>query len=317
MVSAVVTACNSAAFLARCLRSLREACAALGQPTEVIVIDNASTDGGPEMVGREFPEACLVRNACNRGHVAAVNQGILAAAGEFVLLADADVVLGHEALRALMEEMRQRPDVWVAAPRMRDPDGHPQLTARRAPGAVNGLFGRQTLLSRWFPGNRFTRAYLREADAQRREPYLVDWVSSACLLFRREIAVRVGPWDEGFAGYWADADWCLRVGEAGGRVACVPRAEAVHHEQNRRGRRKGARRIVMFHRGAYRLYAKNDTRGWLDPRRPLAALALAARACAQMAIDPLLPRSLAPPVRRRLPDAAGLKSAGIEGDVSA
>lgn len=290
-LSVVIAAWNSGHDLAACLPSL-----ALERNVsyEVVVVDNGSSDGTAGFLASRHPEVLLVANATNLGHCRAVNQGLRAARGRYVLVLDADTVLHAGALGRLVEFMRQHTEAAIAAPRMANADGTLQETARSFPRAMNGLFGRQTLLTRLVPGNPFSRSYLRRQSLEARDPFPVDWVSAACMIFPRDLVDRLGFWDEGFEGYWVDADWCRRAGTAGGLVYCVPSALVTHHEQNRSGKRKSAARIVSFHRGAHRFYRKHYTWGVLDPRSLAAAAALGARALALMGGNLFLPAESAP-----------------------
>jgi GT2 family glycosyltransferase len=239
-----------------------------------------------------------IRNHTNEGHTRAVNQGIVAANGELILLLDADTIVRAGTVRALESFLKARPEVSIVAPRMFNGDGTLQETARDFPRPINGLFGRQSVLTRWFPANRFSKRYLRTDERERDEPFEVEWVSAACMMFRRSLPDRIGPWDEGFHSYWVDADWCMRAGRAGGLVFCDPRAEVVHYEQNRRGKRKSPARIVLFHRSVYRFYRKHYTFGVWDPRAVVAAIALALRAGLLVLGNALLPEDTPVPAAR-------------------
>jgi hypothetical protein len=164
-----------------------------------------------------------------------------------------------------------------------------QQSARRFPRPINGLFGRQSLLTRLFPGNLMSRRYLLTDRMSADEPYEVEQISGACMLFRRDLIDHVGPWDEGYFAYWVDSDWCFRIQKHGWKVYCVPQALIIHHEQNHRGRKKSPRRIWMFHYGAYRFYTKNMTWGPLDPRAVFAVVALSLHGLFQLVQNLLLP----------------------------
>jgi hypothetical protein len=283
-LSIVIATHDSGAFLEPCLTSIvRE-----DVSTDLIVVDNASTDGSIAELTRRFPAARVIGNVVNAGHCRALNQGIAAARAGLVMVLDVDTIIVPGALRGLLDFMRAHPEVAIVAPRMLNTDGSIQETARRFPGVINGLFGRQTLLTRLFPDNRFSRAYLARDRRDDTRPFEVDWVSAACMVFRRDLTTTIGAWDEGFGGYWVDADWCRRAHRAG-RVYCLPSARVVHCEQNRSGRRKDARRILQFHAGVSRFYRKHYTAGVLDPRAVAAAVALGCRAALLIAGNRLLP----------------------------
>jgi GT2 family glycosyltransferase len=269
----------------RCLDSVF-ACAP--PDAHVLVIDNASCDGTPENIQRYFPSVQVVRNVENVGHARGVNQGVALAIGPFVLLLDSDTELGMNSMSLMCEFLQRHKDVGLVAPRTYNSDGTVQESARRFPNPINGLFGRQSLLTRWFPRNPFSRRYLLSEGLSTREPYEVEQVSAACMLFRRSLFESVRPWDDGYFAYWVDSDWCFWLRQSGWRVFCVPQASVVHHEQNRVGRKKSWRRIWMFHYGAYRFYRKTQTAGMLDPRAILALFALSARGMFQLAQNAFL-----------------------------
>ena len=177
----------------------------------------------------------------------------------------------------LLDFMQDRDDVAATAPRMLNADGTVQETARNFPSAMSGIFGRQSLLTKWFPNNPFSKHYLQRDKLTATEPFQVEQVASAAVLFSRAIANELGPWDNLYPSYWADSDWFMRLKKRSGKVFCVPQAIVIHHEQNRPGKRSLAR-IWMFHRGAYRFYTKHYTFGVWDPRSIFVAVGLSARA---------------------------------------
>jgi len=274
----------------RCLASVF-ASAAHDSATEVLVIDNASKDGTPANIEQMFPTVRVLRNTDNLGHTKAVNQGLTVANGEYVLLLDSDTELAPDAISHMLEFLERHQEVGLIAPRTYNSDGSIQLSARRFPRPLNGLFGRQSVLTRWFPNNPITRRYLQTDELASNEPYEVEQASGACMLFRRSLFTSIGPWDEGYFAYWVDSDWCFRLRTHGWKVFCVPQASVIHHEQNHRGKKKSLRRIWIFHYGAYRFYRNNMTWGMLDPRALLAAVALGAHGLAQLAHNVILPRA--------------------------
>jgi N-acetylglucosaminyl-diphospho-decaprenol L-rhamnosyltransferase len=287
LLSVIIITWNGWADTERCLSSIY---AAAMDGLEIIVFDNASSDGTPDWIERDFPGVRLIRHSRNIGHSAGFNLAITAARGTHVLLLDSDTELAGDAMSVMLAFLIDRTDVALIAPRLLNSDGSVQQSARNFPRPLNGLFGRQSLLTRLFPRNRFSMRYLRSDRISASEPYEVEQITGACMMFRRDVATQIGSWDEGYFAYWVDTDWCFRAGAAGWKVYCVPKAIVIHHEQNRRGKRKSARRIWMFHYGAYRFYRKSMTWGVLDPRAILAAGALTAHGLLQLAQNVTLPR---------------------------
>ncbi len=262
-VSVIIVNWNARDVLLECLDALLPP-GAPARDREVLVVDNASTDGSAEAVARRSPAVRLVQNPDNRGFARAVNQGLALATAPFALVLNPDVVIAPAAITDLLEFMAREPEVAVAGPRLRNPDGSVQGSARRRPSVWTGLFGRTAWLTRWFPGNAMSRRELMAIDETSDQPRDVDWLSGACLMVRRRAWEQVGPMDEGFFLFWEDADWCLRFRDAGWRVVHVPAASAIHRVGVSCAQRRLAS-TIDFHRSAYRLYRKHYLRSPLHP----------------------------------------------------
>jgi GT2 family glycosyltransferase len=221
LVSAVVVSYNTRDELLRCLQSLR----AVTVPLEVLVVDNASGDGSAAAVRTAFPEARVLENPENVGFGTACNRGLREARGEFALLLNSDAEVRPGTVEALLDVLRARPDVAIAAPRTIGSDGRPQVSF----GSDLGPWSEWSQ-SRLVRGVREGRPEaLRQAASRSAEEAEVDWVSGACLLARRAVLADVGYFDEAFFLYEEDADLCRRVRQAGHKVLHTPRAEVLHH----------------------------------------------------------------------------------------
>lgn len=207
---------NDGAHLPECLSSIEEN--VRGVDFEVIVVDNASTDGSPALVAGRFPRVRLIRNEKNEGFGRANNLAVRQSRGEFLLFMNTDVVLLSGALELLMEEMRTHPDTGVVAPALLTPKGSFQASF----GGRTSFFAE--FAKKGFLNRLRTRA-LRN-DRKRRE---VRWVSGAFLLIRRKAFLETGGFDEGFFLYFEDIDLCERVHENGGKVIFLPAAVSLHH----------------------------------------------------------------------------------------
>lgn len=299
-LSIVIVNYNGGALVGRCIDSV------YAHPPqcffEIVLFDNGSTDGSCDQAKHLFPDVRVRRSPCNIGLARAFNLALTEAQGRFVLSLDSDTRVLPEAIDLLVRRMAASPKLGIAGAALLNLDLTPQKTARRAPTALSALFGRRSLLTRLFPDNRISRRYLMDDMLSRLTPYEVDWVSTAALLFRREVAERIGPLDERFFVYWVDADWCARARKAGWTIEAIPAARVIHEENLKSGRRarRRTRMIVDFHRGAYRYYRKHHVRHVLGPRHLVALVALAVRAAACVAWDYLagaVNRSRAPHAR--------------------
>jgi N-acetylglucosaminyl-diphospho-decaprenol L-rhamnosyltransferase len=281
-LSVLIVSWNNWAKLNVCLSSIYSGTVI---PSEIIVIDNDSKDGTPLKLEQTFPEVKLHRNDTNIGHTKGVNLGLRQARGEYVLVLDHDTELAPDCIDRMLEFMRARKDVEMVAPRTFNTDGTVQESARNFPGILSGLFGRQSTLTRILPDNLISKKYLARDFIDSTEPFPVEQIGGACMLFRHSLLDRIGPWDERYIGYWVDTDWCKSVGAENINIYCVPSAHLIHHEGNARHKRKTPHRIWIFHRGAYQYYTKWHTRGTWDPRSIFAGIMLAARALLQIATN--------------------------------
>ncbi len=237
----VIVSWNTARLLANCLRSLPAG--AVGLNLQVVVVDNASTDGSAELVMREFPRARLIRNMENVGFARANNQGLRVTAGRYALLLNSDTIVKPGALTSLVKFMETHPAVGACSPRLLRPDGAPQ------PYAFGGDPTLRYLLRR-AANQVFLHRYLHDWGCSALQ--IVDWVSGACLLARREALDQAGLLDESIFMYFEDNDLCLRLRRAGWKICYYPKAEVIHLgggsvRQNPSARAAYARSLKYFY----------------------------------------------------------------------
>jgi GT2 family glycosyltransferase len=274
-ISAILVNYNAGRELARALRSIADELA--DQRWEAVVVDNASSDGSAEVVAAFAPNVLLQRNERNTGFARGVNQGLAATSGSLVLLMNPDCRLVSGAFGMLRRELERSHSYAIAGPRILNPDGTVQGSARGDPDMFTGLFGRTTMLRRLFPDLAVARRNVVSGDGARSGDgsVTVDWLSGACLLARRDALQRVNGFDERYFLYWEDADLCRRLRELGVQVRYVPAATAVHRVgQSSRGVRASS--IRAFHESAYLYYATHVASG-SPPKRRLARILLAVR----------------------------------------
>jgi hypothetical protein len=190
---------------------------------EVIVVDNASSDGSAEAVGAAHPCVRVVVNQTNRGFAAAVNQGIRATSSPYVALLNSDAAPDPGALRRLADYLDAHPRVGAVAPRLVFPDGgfQPNCGERFESLATDLLGG--DLLWRTL-GGRLLALPEPHDDAPRQ----VAWATGACLMLRRRALDEIGLLDEGFFMYEEDLDLCLRLGRAGWEIVYLPGVRTSH-----------------------------------------------------------------------------------------
>jgi N-acetylglucosaminyl-diphospho-decaprenol L-rhamnosyltransferase len=223
-LSIVIVSWNVRSLLHRCLCSLPPA----NGSVEIIVVDNASSDGSAEMVRGEFLQVHLIVNQENRGFTAANNQGLALGRGRTLLLLNPDTEVVGDALATMVQYMDDHPEVGALGPQLRYPDGRLQPSRRRFPTLATG-FVESTVIQQWSTDSRtLRRYYMADTAADAVQP--VDWVVGACLLVRRQAYEQVGGLDEGYFMYSEELDWCRRIKDAGWAIVYLPTAIVIHHE---------------------------------------------------------------------------------------
>jgi len=202
---------NGRDVLRNCLRSLQA-----GQEpirVEVIVVDNASSDGSADIVPAEFPEALLMRNTANRGFAAANNQAAARATGRYLLFLNNDTVVPPGSLARLVQFLDSDPKVVAVGPKLLGADGQPQRTGRNLP-TLRAMLHRGVLPVRWTGlFARKYREYRHTFDSSQSGP--VPQLAAAALLVRPEGFKSIGGWDETFEFGVEDVDFCQRLAEFG------------------------------------------------------------------------------------------------------
>lgn len=220
-LSIIIVNFNGGVHLHRCLAALT------AHPpqasTEVIVVDNASTDGSDAHV-TQFPGVRLVTLSKNVGFSAGNNAGIRASSGELLLLLNNDTVVGPGAIDTLVACLDAHPDAGIAGPRLVDGEGRTELSFGPMISPI-GELRQKTVLALH---NRAFGPVTRWVERTTRREQFVDWVSGASLLVRRRVAEDAGLLDERFFLYTEDVDFCATVRAKGWKVLFTPAAEIVH-----------------------------------------------------------------------------------------
>jgi len=286
-VTAVIVNYNSAPDIFECLDSLRAA----DHPVDLVVVDNASTDGSPERLA-ELDDVRLVRSARNAGFGGGVNLGVRTVDPDgAILLVNPDATLAPDAVSLLVATLDEHPQAAAVGPLVLNPDGTVQPSKRRFPtwrqAAMHATVGV------FWPGNPGTRAYVC-ADLPEDQPSQVGWLSASVLLLRADAFREVGMFDERFFFYVEDLDLCRRFADAGRELWFEPRAEAVHAWGG--STRKPTKQLWQHHTNLYR-YARKHASGARTATLPFVALGLSARFALLYARMKLL--------RQRLPAHSG------------
>jgi GT2 family glycosyltransferase len=241
-VAVVIVSFNSWQFLQGCLESLSRADRG-GGPIEVVVVDNASTDGTRENLRScGHPGLRLIENETNAGFAAAANAGIRATQSDYILLLNPDTVVSATVIGAMVAFMEEHPEAGIASPKLVLQDGRIDPGCHRGFPTPWASFTYMAGLEKLFPRNRLFNGYHRwhlPLDAT----HEVDAVSGAFMLMRRSMLDEIGLMDERFWMYTEDVDLCLRAREAGYRVYYHPCETVLHVKGTSTGIKRHSDRI--------------------------------------------------------------------------
>jgi GT2 family glycosyltransferase len=254
-LSIVIVSYNARADLECCLASLHDSPPEAAH--EIIVVDNASTDGSAA-AARRWRGVRVVELPVNVGFAAGNNAGIRVSTGTYLLLLNSDTLVPRGALDALLAELDAHPEAAVVGPRLLDARGRAELSFGPMITPINEVRRRRLMLRL----DRDDPAAREQVETLTRQPASPDWVTGACLMVRREDAEAVGLLDERFFMYTEDVDFCAAIRARGRRIRFVPTIEVVHL----RGRSAAAAPAAT--RAAYRrshlaFYRKHHP--WLAP----------------------------------------------------
>ena len=198
-----------------------EAIASVIAEAEVIVVDNASSDGSADAIATAFPDACVIRSEVNLGYAGGVNAAASAAHGDALLVLNSDARLQSGALETLQRCLEQHPRAALVGPALKYPDGRQQASAFRFPGLLQfalDLYPVPRLMDTAVNGRIWAS-----------KPVRIDYPLGACMLIRRTAWEDIGPLDEGYFMYMEEIDWCRRARARGWEIWHDPRAVAIHH----------------------------------------------------------------------------------------
>lgn len=187
---------------------------------EVIVVDNASSDGSTTFIKENYPVVQLIENSDNLGFGKANNQAYQASTGDYIFLLNPDALAKPGALMALIDAYRILSDCAIAAPKLVNPDGSVQSSCLNLPSIGRAVreyfFGKVGLYTKFEPNSS--------------EPIAVEAVAAAALLINRDVITKLGAlFDEKFFHYYEDLDLCRRIKHIGLKVYYVPTAVVIHH----------------------------------------------------------------------------------------
>jgi GT2 family glycosyltransferase len=223
-ISVVIVGWNAKHYLELCLESLAKA--PPRRSMEVLVVDNASTDGSVEMIEAKFPWVTLIKSGENLGFAKGNNVAIRQCQGRYIALVNPDVIVFPGCLDALADFLDQNPKVGNVGPRVLNPDMSMQSTCRRFPTLWNNFCSATSLSARFKNSRFFAGEHMFYFPHDR--TLAVDVLVGCFSMIRREALDAVGLLDEGLFMYGDDVDWCRRARNAGWQVVFYPGGQAIH-----------------------------------------------------------------------------------------
>ncbi|CAM2008072.1 glycosyltransferase family 2 protein [Acanthopleuribacter pedis] len=246
---------NTRDLLDECLASIRAASGDL--PIEILVADNASSDGSAHMVRQKYPEAVLIETGGNLGFAGGHFPLFERGTGRYHVLVNSDVRLTNDCLAPILARLDADPDIGVLGCRILGHDGELQPSCRRFPNLWFQLI-EGTGINRLFPRSGFWNSY-KMGDFDHDYAREVDQVMGSFFVIRREVVNQIGPLDRGFFMYYEEVDYCLRAKQAGFKVFFDP-AATVYHAGGASADKVKVLTIRRLMRSMRRYYEKNHGR---------------------------------------------------------
>jgi GT2 family glycosyltransferase len=223
-LSIIIVNWNAQDLLTKCLRCVEST---VKKTTyEIIVIDNASTDGSQEMIRRDFPKVKLIANTENAGFATANNQGMKISQGRCILLLNSDAFVKDETIDQMIAFMDEHPEAGMSSCQLLYEDGRLQPSCYSFP-SLSTEFYTALQLDKLFAKNREFGKYLMTywdfSDVRE-----VDAIMGAFMLVRKTAIDQVGMMDENFFMYSEETDWCFRFKKHGWKTLYTPHVQTVH-----------------------------------------------------------------------------------------
>ncbi|MFA6587711.1 MAG: glycosyltransferase family 2 protein [Patescibacteria group bacterium] len=226
-VSIIILNYKTRGLLRQCLRGIASSGDKISK--QIIVVDNASSDGSIDMLEAEFPEVVIIASPENRGFGAGMNLGLKRATGRYAILLNTDVAIMEKPFDRLVTFMDQHPRVGLAGPKLLNPDGSVQYSCYRFHKWYTPILRRSPLGSLPKLRNHLKKFLMK--DFSHNENLAVDWLLGAFLIVRLQALPQVGYFDERFFLYFEDVDWCRRFWAKNWAVYYVADVEVVHYHK--------------------------------------------------------------------------------------
>jgi len=253
-LSIIIVTWNSQEFIRNCLDSIFLSQGNIS--SEVILVDNGSSDQTAKIVEEFYPQVNLIQNKKNLGYAKANNQGIEEAKGKYILLLNPDTQVLEDALSLMYEFMQENPEAGTLGPKLLNLDKSVQPSCREFP-TFSTLVWEFSGLSRLFPKSKiFGRWRMGYFDFDKTRE--VDQPMGSCLMLRRETLEDMGIFDENFVMFFNDVDLCYRIKKKGWKIYFYPESKVIH-SKGASTRKAKAKMIWLSHLAFYKFFKKYKT----------------------------------------------------------
>ncbi len=241
-LAVIIVNYNTKQLLDDCLASLAVAEQPVGG-VQIIVVDNASSDGSVEMVRQKYPSVELIASDVNLGFATANNRGTAVSTADTLLFLNSDTCVSPESLTQPLDYLQKQADVGALTVKLlyptgeRDPDNH-----RGFPTPWNSLChfsGLSKLFPNWPTVNGYFQSY-----ANFSETHSVEVIAGSYMMMPTAVFNKSGGWDETYFFYGEDIDFCYRINDAGHKIIYYPHVEVLHYKGASSGLRKESAKIA-------------------------------------------------------------------------
>lgn len=251
-LSVIIVSYNVKYYLEQCLDSVvRSSC---GINTEIVVVDNNSSDGTVEYLAPRFRDVFFIQNKENCGFAKANNQAIKSSKGEYVVLLNPDTILGEDVLKSCIDFLDNNVMAGATGVRMLRTDGSFALESRRGIPTPFTSFCKMTGLCNRFPKSRtFGRYYMQFLDENL--PNQIEVISGACMFIRRSTLMKSGLLDEDYFMYGEDIDLSYRMLQTGQNNYYLP--VSILHYKGESTNKTSFRYVTTFYKAMLIFFEKH------------------------------------------------------------
>jgi hypothetical protein len=250
-LSIIIVSFNTRDVLMDCLASIYAK--SEGISYEVIVVDNASSDGTTTAVSEGFPDVRLLPNDVNRGFSSANNQGIHESTGKWIALLNPDTRLIENSFQKIFKYLQEHSDFSILGPGIINESGQQSPTRIWEDTPQDAVW---KILGLYDPGNELKRM----GDMKAREALVI---SGSCFVIRRELFEEIGPFDENYFLYNEEDDFCRRARKHGKRICFFPETSILHLQGQSTHQTEHREKVIMeTYKSNLYFYSKYYSRGW-------------------------------------------------------